>query len=90
MPFTVTGAFDDGSAYTVQITGRADRPVIGSRRAAALVELHQGERVSLSPTGPMRPVTGDDEASVLAVLREYTHVLEEGERAPRQARVPES
>lgn len=32
---TVTGAFHDGATYTVQITGRADHPVIGSYRAAA-------------------------------------------------------
>ncbi|MDV6291283.1 hypothetical protein R2F25_38375 [Streptomyces sp. UP1A-1] len=86
--FTVTGAFDDGATYTVQITGRADRPVIGSHRAAALVELHQGEAVALSPTGPMSVVAGDDEVSVLAVLREYTNVLEEGGGVPRPARVP--
>ncbi|MFG3263432.1 hypothetical protein [Streptomyces bobili] len=88
MPFTVTGAFDDGATYSVQITGRADRPVIGSNRATALVELHQGRPVFLSPTGPVRAVAGDDEATVLAVLREHTHVVEEGAGAPRQARVP--
>ncbi|OVZ99460.1 hypothetical protein B9W64_37335 [Streptomyces sp. CS159] len=88
MPFTVTGAFDDGATYSVQITGRADRPAIGSHRATALVGLHQGGPVSLSPTGPVRTVAGDDEATVLAVLREYTNVLEEGPGAPRQARVP--
>ncbi|MFD9394154.1 hypothetical protein ACFWBB_26480 [Streptomyces sp. NPDC060000] len=86
--FTVTGSFDDGATYTVQITGRADRPVIGSYRAAALVELHQGESIALSPTGPMTAVAGDDDASVLAVLREYTNVVEEGGAVPRQARVP--
>ncbi|MFE9993521.1 hypothetical protein [Streptomyces avermitilis] len=88
MPFTVTGAFDDGATYSVQITGRADRPVIGSHRAAALVELHQGGPISLSPTGPLRSVAGNDEATVLAVLREYTHVVDEGPGAPKQARVP--
>ena len=85
--FTVTGALDDGATYPLQITGRADRPVIGSHRAAALVELHLGKTVSLSPTGPMKAVSGDDDASVLAVLREYTDVLEE-RGAPKQARVP--
>ncbi|MFN1193366.1 hypothetical protein ACK03K_34445 [[Kitasatospora] papulosa] len=88
MPFTVTGAFDDGATYSVQVTGRTDRPVIGSHRAAALVDLHQGRPVPLSPTGPVRPVTGDDEATVLAVLREFTHVVDEGQGAPRRARVP--
>ncbi|GAA5070952.1 hypothetical protein [Streptomyces similanensis] len=85
---TVTGAFDDGSAYTVQITGRADRPVIGSYRAAALVELHQGEPIALSPTGPRRTVSGEDEAAVLAVLREFTTVIEESGSVPRQAALP--
>ncbi len=88
MPFTVTGAFDDAATYSVQVTGRADRPVIGSHRAAALVELHQGNPVPLSPTGPVRTVAGGDEATVLAVLREYTHVVEEGPGAPRRASVP--
>ncbi|MGA5127720.1 hypothetical protein ACPCAG_31015 [Streptomyces pseudogriseolus] len=88
MPFTVTGRFDDGATYSVQITGRADRPVIGSHRAAALVELHQGGPVSLSPTGPVRTVAGNDEATVLAVLRQYTDVVDEGPGAPRQARIP--
>ncbi|WP_432104489.1 hypothetical protein [Streptomyces sp. bgisy091] len=86
---TVTGSFDDGATYTVQITGRADRPVIGSYRAAALVELHQGETVTLSPTGPQVAV-GGDEASVLAVLREYTHVIEESGPVPRRPAVPGS
>lgn len=84
--FTVTGSFDDGATYTVQITGRADRPVIGSYRVAALIELHQGEPVALSPTGPMAAVAGDDRASILAVLREYTKVIEENAAVPRQAR----
>lgn len=88
--FTVTGSFDDGATYTVQVTGRADRPVIGSYRAAALVELHQGETTALSPTGPTAVVAGDNGASVLAVLREYTDVVEETGAAPGQARVPGS
>ncbi|MCD9904618.1 hypothetical protein LUR56_40100 [Streptomyces sp. MT29] len=87
MPFNVTGAFDDGATYSVQITGRSDRPVIGSHRAAALLELHHGRAVALSPTGPMRSVSGADEATVLAVLRENTRVIDEGAGAPRRARV---
>ncbi|WP_328491159.1 hypothetical protein [Streptomyces zaomyceticus] len=86
---TVTGAFDDGATYTVQITGRTDRPVIGSYRAAALVELHMGENVALSPTGPMETAAGDNEASVLAVLRQYTAVIEETGPVPKAARVIE-
>ncbi|WP_328736550.1 hypothetical protein [Streptomyces bobili] len=88
--FTVTGSFDDGATYTVQITGLADRPVIGSYRATALVELHQSETIALSPTGPITAVAGDDAASVLAVLREFTKVIEESGAVPRQARLPGS
>ncbi|AKN68753.1 hypothetical protein QR97_02095 [Streptomyces sp. PBH53] len=76
MPRTVTGRFDDGSAYQVRVTGDADRPVVGSARAATLVELHTGESISLTPTGPLRAVSGADEDAVLAVLRRYTDVLE--------------
>ncbi|MER7951958.1 hypothetical protein ABTY59_31665 [Streptomyces sp. NPDC096079] len=85
---TVTGSFDDGATYTVQITGRADRPVIGSHRAAALAELHLGESVALSPTGPMATAAGDDEASILAVLRRHTTVLEETGPMPARAVEP--
>lgn len=88
MPFTVTGTFDDGAAYQVRVTGQADRPVVGSRRAAALVGLHHGRPISLSPTGPVRELTPADEEAVLAVLQEYTRVLETGVGAPRRATVP--
>jgi hypothetical protein len=89
VPFTVTGRFDDGATYAVQITGQTDRPVIGSHRAAALVELYQGKSIPLSPTGPLQVVAGGDETSVLAVLRAYTDVIEEGAGAPRRASLPQ-
>ncbi|MEV7512064.1 hypothetical protein AB0O57_29320 [Streptomyces sp. NPDC091201] len=84
MPFTVTGSFDDGAAYQVLVTGEADRPVAGSRRAAALVELQHGRPISLTPTGPVRAVAPGDEETVLAVLQTYTRVRETGPGAPRQ------
>ncbi|MFI1201623.1 hypothetical protein ACH4VR_19590 [Streptomyces sp. NPDC020883] len=81
MPLAITGTFnDDGSAYHVQVTGDADRPVIGSVRVAALVDLHAGESISLSPTGPLHTVAGNDEKAVLAVLRRYSNVVEESTR----------
>ncbi|MFJ2225546.1 hypothetical protein ACIOFY_36590 [Streptomyces anulatus] len=86
MPYTVTGRFDDGAAYTALVTGRKDRPVTGSHRAAALIELHQGKSVSLSPTGPVRTVDGADEATVRAVLRQATEVLEEKAEMPQAGR----
>ncbi|MGW1275501.1 hypothetical protein ACWD4V_00895 [Streptomyces tsukubensis] len=72
----VTGRFDDGSAYDVRVTGNADRPVIGSVRAAALVELRMGTMVALTPTGPLRTVAGDDVDAVVAVLRRATEVVD--------------
>ncbi|MFG2867549.1 hypothetical protein [Streptomyces sp. NPDC048338] len=86
---TVTGSSDHGATYTVQITGQADRPVIGSYRAAALIELHLGKHLALSPTGPMTVVAGDDEASVLTALRQFTTFTEETGAVPKVARVPE-
>ncbi|MEU1116945.1 MULTISPECIES: hypothetical protein [unclassified Streptomyces] len=74
MPHTVTGRFDDGSAYQVQVTGDTDRSVIGSVGVAALIELHTGESISLTPTGPLCVVAGNDEATGLAVLRRYTSI----------------
>lgn len=72
----VTGRFEDGSAYQVRVTGDAERPVTGSVRAAALVAMHTGKPILLSPTGPQRTVTGDDVQSVRAVLRRHTTVLD--------------
>ncbi|WP_030777620.1 hypothetical protein [Streptomyces sp. NRRL S-920] len=83
MPHTVTGRFDDGSAYQVQVTGDTDRPVIGSARAAALVELHVDESILLTPTGPLRVVAGDAEETVLAVLSRYTNVIPMGQGTTR-------
>ncbi|MFE3139644.1 hypothetical protein [Streptomyces scopuliridis] len=80
MPHTVTGHFDDGSVYQVQVIGEADRPVIGSARMAALVDLHVVESIPLTPTGPLRTVAGDDVATVLAVVHRYTRVLRTAER----------
>ncbi|WP_435059852.1 hypothetical protein [Streptomyces sp. bgisy060] len=71
----ITGRFEDGSVYQVQVTGDETRPVIGSARAAALVQLHLGESIPLSPTGPLRTVSGRDIQAVRAVLDRYTRVL---------------
>ncbi|MEV6667619.1 hypothetical protein [Streptomyces nigra] len=72
----------------MQVTGRADHPVTGPHRAAALVELHHGETIALTPTGSAKAVAGDDAASILAVLRKHTAVIEESGSVPRRARVP--
>ena len=87
MPFTVTGALDDGAAYQVQVTGRAEQPVIGSRRVRALVQMHEGRPVLLSPTGPRRELDLSDEEAVLALLRQQTRVQETGPGAPRAVRL---
>ncbi|MEU3499255.1 hypothetical protein ABZ726_00255 [Streptomyces hundungensis] len=72
----VTGTLEDGAAYQVEVTGRADRPVTGSRRVRALVEQYRGQPVLLRPLGPRRPLDPADSAAVLALLRQHTRVVE--------------
>ncbi|MFD0352892.1 hypothetical protein ACFVHW_03970 [Streptomyces sp. NPDC127110] len=72
----VTGTLKDGAAYQVEVTGRDDRPVTGSRRIRALVEQHTGRPVLLGPLGPLRTLTPEDTTAVLALLRQHTAVVE--------------
>ncbi|MBV1940753.1 hypothetical protein KUF83_29920 [Streptomyces sp. BV286] len=72
----VIGTLDDGAAYDVEVSGRTDRPVTGSRRVRALVEQHTGRPVLLGPHGPQRVLEATDTAAVLALLREHTTVVE--------------
>ncbi|MGW0757159.1 hypothetical protein ACWD1Y_11825 [Streptomyces sp. NPDC002814] len=72
----VIGTLEDGAAYHVEVTGRADRPVAGSRRVRALVEQYTGTPVLLGPLGPQRTLEPTDTAAVLAVLRAHTRVVE--------------
>jgi hypothetical protein len=62
--------------------------VVGSHRATALMELHQGETIALPPTGPLAAVAEGDDSSVLAALRKDTNVAEEAGPIPLQPRVP--
>ncbi|MGA5411578.1 hypothetical protein ACPCSC_30525 [Streptomyces lavendulocolor] len=72
----VIGTLDDGAAYHVEITGRGDRPVTGSRRVRALVEQCTGQPVLLGPLGPRRTLEPTDSTAVLALLRDRTTVVE--------------
>jgi hypothetical protein len=72
----VTGVLEDGCPYQVQITGQADRPVIGSARIRALVERHSGQPVLLGPLGPRRDLDPGDTQTVLGLLRQKTTVHE--------------
>ncbi|MFJ4342712.1 hypothetical protein [Streptomyces sp. NPDC088915] len=72
----VMGTLNDGAAYQVEITGRTDRPVIGSRRVTALVEQHAGTPILLTPLGPRRDLDPGDAEAVLALLRQETYVVE--------------
>ncbi|RSS97242.1 hypothetical protein EF903_01595 [Streptomyces sp. WAC05292] len=72
----VTGTLDDGAAYDVEVTGREDRPVTGSRRVRALVDQYSGRPVLLGPLGPRRALTGADTAAVVALLRQHTVVVD--------------
>lgn len=66
----------DGAGYEVEVTGRADRPVVGSVRVAALVDaaVREGRRVLLGPTGPVVAVTSTGVESILALLARETAV----------------
>ncbi|MER8103281.1 hypothetical protein [Kitasatospora sp. NPDC094016] len=68
----VTGVLPGGQVYEVKITGQAERPVIGSRLVAAMVEAAQrsGALVRPSPTEAPLVVDGADSRSVLALLEE--------------------
>lgn len=72
----VIGTLGDGAAYDVEVTGREDRPVTGSRRVRALVEQHIGQPVLLGPLGPRQELQPTDTAAVLALLRDRTRVVE--------------
>ncbi|MFB6505631.1 hypothetical protein ACFC07_21930 [Streptomyces sp. NPDC056099] len=72
----VTGTFEDGAAYQVDVTGQEGQPVVGSRRVRALVEQYTGQSVLLGPLGPQRNLEATDTAAVLALLRDKTLVVE--------------
>ena len=73
----VTGVLEDGSPYQVQITGQAERPVIGSARIRALVEQYKGTPVLLGRLGPLRDLDPADSQAVLALLRQRTRLIEQ-------------
>ncbi|MEW1657825.1 hypothetical protein [Streptomyces sp. NPDC093707] len=73
----MTGIMDDGCPYQVQVTGRADRPVVGSARVRALVEQYVGTPVLLGPLGPRRDLDPGDTLAVLALLRRHSRVVEQ-------------
>lgn len=72
----IIGTLDDGAAYSVEVTGREDRPVTGSRRVRALVEQYIGKPVLLGPLGPQRVLEATDTTAVIALLRDRTRVVE--------------
>jgi hypothetical protein len=73
-----TGVLEDGCPYQVEITGRADQPVVGSARIRALVEQHTGNQVLLGPLGPRRELDPGAPQAVLALLRQRTRLVEQG------------
>lgn len=80
--FTVTGVLDD-TLYEVEVTGRTDQPVVGSKRVAALVTQETGNTVLATPGGPAYKVDPSDPASVLCLLSTKTKVRRVGEGAPK-------
>ncbi|MFD7763575.1 hypothetical protein [Streptomyces microflavus] len=72
----VTGTLEDGAAYQVEITERAEQPVVGSRRVRELVEQYTGRPVLLGPLGPLQDLVATEPTGVLALLRQHTTVVE--------------
>jgi hypothetical protein len=72
-----TGVLEDGCPYDIEITGQAERPVIGSARIRALVEQHIGKPVLLGPLGPRRNLDPGDTQAVLALLRQRTRLIDQ-------------
>lgn len=79
--FTVSGNLDD-TLYEVAVTGDTDRPVVGSKRVAALVDQNIGETVLATPNGPAYTVSGSDQRSILALLSSKTKVTSVSGDAP--------
>lgn len=82
MGFTVEGALD-GALYDVEVTGDAGNPIVGNRRVRALVEQSVGQRVEVTPHGPVHVVAASDPASVLALLSARTQIRKVGPGAPQ-------
>lgn len=80
--FRVVGKLD-GSLYEVEVTGKASRPVVGSKKIANLVKLFEGETVKATPVGPYYKVDPGDPESILALLSEQTTIKRVGDNAPK-------
>lgn len=66
----------DNAGFDVVLTGRADKPVLGSARVRVLIEsaVTDGRKVLAGPTGPVVSVKGTDPGSVLAFLSKHADV----------------
>jgi hypothetical protein len=79
--FTVSGELDN-TLYEVAVTGESDRPTVGSKRVAALVDQNLGETVLATPNGPAYTVEAGDPKSILALLSSKTNVTKVSPDAP--------
>lgn len=83
--FTVSGVLDN-TLYQVKVTGDASNPVVGSKRVRLLVRQYAGQKVQVTPTGPVFTVNPGDPKSILALLSaksKVTHAGSDGETVPR-------
>lgn len=71
----VKGAFDDGSLYSVRLTGQRGRPVVGSQRIAEMFTR-------------LPDLDGTNARAVLAVLESWTTVMEVTGQVPAPAGPP--
>lgn len=80
--FRVAGVLDN-TLYEVEVTGRADDPVVGSKRVRGLLRQFEGEDVAVTPQGPTYTVDPRSPASILALLSVHTKVTRVSDDAPR-------
>ncbi|MGW0486180.1 hypothetical protein [Nonomuraea sp. NPDC003214] len=71
--FEVSGYIGE-VAYQLVHDTQAPRPIAGSPRVLALLEMNAGEELSATPTGPTLPLDVGDGASVLCALYALTNV----------------
>ena len=79
--FTIRG-YDQGIAYALAVDPDQEPGVDGlvasvaPPETLALLHMHDGERVKMTPTGPEVQVSLTDPQGILAALMEYTEIVD--------------
>jgi hypothetical protein len=78
--FTIRG-YDEGVAYALAVDpdqepGADGLVAAGPPGALALLRVHEGERVRMTPTGPEAEIRLTDPQGIVAGLMEYTEITD--------------